>query len=126
MPTPLARDGKDNLEPVEGRTDNVSRALATLLPTTRASDGGGGAGIHGDGGLDLRTAVSLLPTPKATNNENQQSEDRYGPNLGMALGITDGTIAQRILMAVAVLIGPDLAAEFSRNDVRKQLRQWTV
>jgi hypothetical protein len=29
--------------------------------------------------------LTLLPTPKATNNENRQSLDRYGPNLGMAL-----------------------------------------
>jgi hypothetical protein len=35
--------------------------------------------------MDLRTTVALLPTPKATNNENQQSLDRYGPNLGMVI-----------------------------------------
>ena len=34
--------------------------------------------------------LALLPTPRATNNENRQSEDRYGPNLGMALGTTPG------------------------------------
>jgi len=32
------------------------------LPTPRTSDTNG-AGRHGDGGLDLRTAVTLLPTP---------------------------------------------------------------
>jgi DNA (cytosine-5)-methyltransferase 1 len=31
--------------------------------------------------------VTLLPTPKATNNDNRQSLDRYGPNLGMALDL---------------------------------------
>lgn len=36
-----------------------------LLPTPRTSDTNG-AGKHGDGGLDLRTTVSLLPTPTAT------------------------------------------------------------
>jgi hypothetical protein len=30
-------------------------------------------------------ALSLLPTPKATNNESQQNLAKYGPNLGMAL-----------------------------------------
>jgi len=39
----------------------------------------------------LRTTVSLLPTPKATNNENQQTPRNgavgYGPNLGMALSL---------------------------------------
>jgi DNA (cytosine-5)-methyltransferase 1 len=35
-----------------------------LLPTVRTTDAQG-AGAHGDGGLDLRTAISLLPTPDA-------------------------------------------------------------
>lgn len=34
----------------------------TLLPSPRTSDTNG-AGVHGSGGMDLRTAVSLLPTP---------------------------------------------------------------
>jgi len=33
-----------------------------LLPTPRTTDSHG-PGVHGDGGLDLRTAVALLPTP---------------------------------------------------------------
>ena len=40
----------------------------TLLPSPRTSDTNG-AGLHGDGGLDLRTAVTLLPTPKASDGE---------------------------------------------------------
>ena len=36
--------------------------MLRLLPTPRVSDGNG-AGAHGDGGPDLRTAVTLLPTP---------------------------------------------------------------
>ena len=35
--------------------------------------------------LSSEMSVKLLPTPKATNNENRQSLDRYGLNLGMAL-----------------------------------------
>lgn len=38
-----------------------------------------------DGGIG---PVALLPTPKASNNENRQSLDRYGMNLGQALGVT--------------------------------------
>ena len=67
----------------------AGRPDLTLLPTPTASDTNG-AGVHGTGGADLRTAVSLLPTPRTANNENRQSEDRYGPNLGMALGTTPG------------------------------------
>jgi site-specific DNA-cytosine methylase len=36
----------------------------SLLPTPATSDTNG-AGRHGDGGLDLRTAVTLLPTPSS-------------------------------------------------------------
>jgi len=46
---------------------------ARMLPTPTSSDTNG-AGKHGDGGLDLRTAVSLLPTPKASDGE------KGGPN----------------------------------------------
>ncbi|WP_114589372.1 DNA cytosine methyltransferase [Microbacterium arborescens] len=37
-----------------------------LLPTPRTTDMNG-AGVHGDGGLDLRTTVTLLPTPTVGN-----------------------------------------------------------
>lgn len=40
--------------------------MVQALPTPRVSDANG-AGPHGDGGLDLRTAVSLLPTPRASD-----------------------------------------------------------
>ena len=43
-----------------------------LLPTPRTSDTNG-PGQHGDGGLDLRTAVTLLPTPTAVRYGNNQS-----------------------------------------------------
>ena len=45
----------------------------TLMPSPRTSDTNG-AGAHGTGGLDLRTAVSLLPTPRATDGS------KGGPN----------------------------------------------
>ncbi len=43
-----------------------------LLPTPRTSDTNG-PGLHGDGGLDLRTTVSLLPTPAARDWKSGQS-----------------------------------------------------
>ena len=42
--------------------------IAHLLPTPRSSDTNS-AGQHGDGGMDLRTTVTLLPTPKAQDGE---------------------------------------------------------
>ncbi len=48
----------------------------SLLPTPRTTDTNG-AGEHGDGGLDLRTAVSLLPTPTSRDHKgaNQRGDD---------------------------------------------------
>lgn len=40
---------------------------------------------HGHGASLTQEALALLPTPKATNNENQQRLEQYGPNLGMVL-----------------------------------------
>lgn len=49
-----------------GHTEQGTGGSAlTLLPSPRTSDTNG-AGHHGDGGLDLRTAVTLLPTPAAS------------------------------------------------------------
>ncbi|MER5902963.1 hypothetical protein ABT150_23135 [Streptomyces mirabilis] len=42
------------------------------MPTPRTSDTNG-AGKHGDGGMDLRTAVSLLPTPAARDWKSGES-----------------------------------------------------
>jgi hypothetical protein len=65
-----------------------ARACSPLLPTPRANDSHG-TGIRGTGGLDLPTAVVLLPTPTATDASGaQRPRDRarngregYGPAL---------------------------------------------
>ena len=44
-----------------------------MLPTPRTSDQNG-AGHHGQGGMDLRTVASLLPTPRA------RVDKEHGPN----------------------------------------------
>ncbi len=51
----------------------VGSSSSPLLPTPRTSDMNG-AGRHGDGGMDLRTAIALLPTPRASDGE------KGGPN----------------------------------------------
>ncbi|WP_225993376.1 hypothetical protein [Actinomadura rudentiformis] len=66
-PTPTARDWKGH-----GYPGQLPNAVA-LLPTPRTSDTNG-PGTHGDGGPDLRTVVSLLPTPWATDGT------KGGPN----------------------------------------------
>lgn len=67
LPTPGKADGDGGHLSSEGHQSTlpgVTRDLA-LLPSPRTSDTNG-AGHHGDGGMDLRTAVTeiaLLPTP---------------------------------------------------------------
>jgi DNA (cytosine-5)-methyltransferase 1 len=67
LPTPGKADGDGghlNSEGFQSTLPGVARDMA-LLPSPRTSDTNG-AGHHGDGGMDLRTAVAeipLLPTP---------------------------------------------------------------
>lgn len=44
----------------------LTEVLGVFLPTPRVSDSNG-VGVHGTGGLDLRTAIDLLPTPQASD-----------------------------------------------------------
>ena len=65
-------------------------AVIQLLPTPRTSDTNG-PGLHGDGGMDLRTAVTLLPTPTAM--DYKQSGGAVGsPNVPL----TDAVVRQSI------------------------------
>jgi hypothetical protein len=73
--------------------DEVEHLLPT--PDTGMSPNGHGrrGGRSGNGrqsGASLDAVAKMLPTPKATNNENRQSLDRYGPNLGMVLTELNG------------------------------------
>jgi DNA (cytosine-5)-methyltransferase 1 len=51
-----------------------SAATGVLLPTPRTSDTNG-AGHHGTGGIDLRTAVTLLPTPAVNDMGEGKTPD---------------------------------------------------
>lgn len=77
LPTPDASCGDRGERSAEAlargdRQTNLND-LPRLLPTPTVSDTNG-AGAHGTGGPDLRTALSLLPTPKATDGT------KGGPN----------------------------------------------
>ena len=47
--------------------------IVQLLPTPRSSDTNG-AGVHGQGGLDLRSAIDLLPTPTSERPDARKSD----------------------------------------------------
>ena len=91
---------------VAGQGLKVSRQADNLLPTVTTSEANG-AGVHGDGGQDLRTTVSdLLPTPSVAHLRNhdediegykQRRQDFIdgktlgmpGASLGVAVRMTD-------------------------------------
>lgn len=73
LPTPTARDWKG-----QGHDGQLPNAVS-LLPTPRTSDKNG-AGVHGTGGQDLRTVISLLPTPDTGLSPN--SHGRRGGKAG--------------------------------------------
>jgi len=74
LPTPTVADARSAANATAGRRGDTTAHAGTtltdatrLLPTPRTTDGRGRAG-HGDGGVDLRTAVwQLLPTPRASD-----------------------------------------------------------
>ena len=74
-----------------GRMDPEKvREHDSKLPTPRANDANG-AGVHGDGAPDLRTAAVMLPTPnalydsvKAGTAEDAARRRRRGAQLGLA------------------------------------------
>jgi hypothetical protein len=72
LPTPTVMDMGSNYTPQEWE--------AWKLKQKQAHSNG-----NGHGASLTQEALLLLPTPKATNNENQQNLNQYGPNLGMAL-----------------------------------------
>jgi DNA (cytosine-5)-methyltransferase 1 len=78
---------------------DATALTGALLPSPRTSDTNG-AGLHGDGGLDLRTAVTLLPTPVVTdakgarNSTANRSETARPHAVGDTLGdlVFDGRL----------------------------------
>lgn len=78
LPTPKASDA--TVGAPQSPEQNAARGYGpnlldelTLLPTPTASDANG-IGVHGTGGLDLRTTVALFPTPKANLGKNGGSQ----------------------------------------------------
>ena len=72
LPTPhagLGERGRDGVYPNERGQQDLQHAISALLPTPTASDTNG-IGSHGTGGPDLRTAMSLLPTPRAAEAQH--------------------------------------------------------
>lgn len=67
LPTPRARDSRGR-----GFSDQLPNVVQ-LLPTPTVSEANG-IGHAADGGMNLRHTISLLPTPRASENENRQTK----------------------------------------------------
>jgi DNA (cytosine-5)-methyltransferase 1 len=76
LPTPAAADGERTSQTYGRGNPTLAGAVTSLLPSPRTSDTNG-PGEHGDGGLDLRTAVSLLPTPRSSGKRTMGEEGPY-------------------------------------------------
>ncbi len=80
-PTPLATDASKNPSNSLSRAVNPSldfsfrKGRSKTWPTPRASSAHG-PGIHGDGGLDLQTAVKMWPTPTANRRSGLQTHGK--------------------------------------------------
>lgn len=55
---------------------SAGNPILTLLPTPRSVDATG-PNVHGDGGLDLRSAIQLIPTPRASDG-TKGSPNQHG------------------------------------------------
>ncbi|WEH37749.1 hypothetical protein PZB75_14620 [Streptomyces sp. AM 4-1-1] len=80
LPTPAARDWRGG-----GQRGQFPTAIGSLLPTPSTSESTG-AGHAAQGGMNLRHVVSLLPTPVRADGERQSSVfGRGNPTLRGAL-----------------------------------------
>jgi hypothetical protein len=78
LPTPRASRGSSGTETMyalgaERVDDSRPQGEVVMLPTPLSSDGRG-IGVHGQGGQDLRTTVSLLKTPLSNLGQNGGSQ----------------------------------------------------
>ena len=84
------------------------------LPTPRTSDTNG-PGVHGDGGLDLRTAAALLPTPRAQNAEPRNTKPWIRPL----------DQPQNLENAIARLLPTPVVNDMGRGKTVEEWDSWT-
>ena len=72
-PTARAAKGANSVRVASGDTRGLLENQVATLPIPRTTDSQG-PGLHGDGGMDLRTAVNLLPTPRSQNGEPRNNK----------------------------------------------------
>lgn len=118
LPTPRATEGSNGGPNQRGSSGDLTLSSATvkMLPTPRTSDTNG-PGAHGTGGPDLRTAVTMLPTPTAGNfNDGEdvaawdarrarvKATSTAGNGMGEPLGIAAKRMAETLFGVYAPAI----------------------
>ena len=73
--------------------------IIQLLPTPRSSDTNG-AGAHGQGGLDLRSAIDLLPTPTSERPDARKS-DAFAAGRGTFFDIVENSKWSKYAASIA-------------------------
>lgn len=96
-----------------GNIVGLGNQVMSLLPTPRTTDMNG-AGAHGDGGLDLRTTVTLLPTPVAQPSGNTP-QDRLRKKPGREVVTDLAIIAENGLIESGGRLLPTPAASLGEH-----------
>ncbi len=115
LPTPKASDGEKGGPNQRGSSgDWPLPAIGHLLPTPTVSDTNG-PGLHGTGGMDLRTTVSHLPTPVEQPSGNTP-EDHLRKKPGREVVTDLAIITENNLLPTGVRISPPSAAGKLNSD----------
>lgn len=96
------------------------------LPTPRTTDTNG-AGEHGDGGPDLRTAVALLPTPEASDGLGGRVSSEYGGERpsGAKRAVTLATAVQHRVEPVDLLLPTPAVNDMGEGKTVEDWDGWT-
>ncbi|MFJ6597244.1 hypothetical protein ACIQPP_41855 [Streptomyces violaceusniger] len=101
MPTPRARDAKGR-----GYPDGLPN-VASLLPTPSTSEATGPGKPDGNRNDTLRARIALLPTPRASANENRQTKRTPSQE--------NGTHGKSLAAEVASLLPTPTATPYGSN-----------
>lgn len=106
-----------------------------LLPTPTTADGMGGPGHSGrDGGMNLRTAVTLLPAPTTRDTKGADMPNREGgaglPTVAMRLGQNWGQYTEAIRLWENIMgrpaPAPTVAGSRGGNRLNPALAEWMM